>query len=1724
MIVVSDNIVLDVTFGSLLSFQDAQNVSNYQIQPGTDAVPVTIQEVGLKYTVIQSGVGFVGDYSDNMSAMVASSSMTAELSSTTPLEMEVQGESSFTAVPLATNVIEAGLSGESELSAYPEPIPIIEGASSFSATVNQDLAAESTMAASSSITDQGELYRADVFSGDSSFSATPTIAKEIQASLSGESGLVAAPEPSAVLEGDSSFQADLRHISTFSRKLTLVEASMPIQVGDFISLQSAANNIPFAQVVQVYSDGSVELDRDLMVLDPQNGAIPWIHTRGLEGVFLTTSKPTGGKDYTLEVEGLYDSSGAVYEDSQTYTAVADRPQVTQAEQLEDGQIIVTFSDDMRIDSVLLDSGEYGITGPSTVLVKTVQTVSSTEVMLTTAGIGSGSYELTVNATSTPYDAAGNPLSPVFNKAIFTGTPAITARSIFTDRGPITKPAESIQGGTTATVNSATQLTLPTAAILPSHVGLYITLTGTVINAGTFKITQRVSATVIKVVASFSIPDPASGSITWELFDPRNGEIADDPTDVTVRINGAPVAPDAVVGLMGQIVLSTVPDPTDTVDVDYCYICNPVVDLRRLNSKEFRLNNWNRDNNRPVDSTQHKYRYNNTLVQPDIFVPLDIRAGIDQPLQRDLKYRAYERAYSVALNDPNLLLLNSPVHKIAFPPMSRTLAEEFVNYQPITLPESDPTAPWERKGMGTASIVGTQLVVVDTTTGPFPSGHPMYWTRSIDLTYQHVFAIAWRMMVDAVLTAEGVFTGVAVGYADDEKATVVGFLDEGGVKKIGILKAGSGNDPSDISAWTGGLDASGSPTDAPTDQDWSVLSSYRIFRDRTGVITVYINGSITPVLQVTPDELPFLEELNDPFNELQGAFFGSLSREAQNTSTWNFVRYTSIPINPLQTAPSIYISYEATTPPEDASQPWTPVGFHGTETILSSDFLLLDSTSATDLPSSSAAGLISGDFKGYSRIEPLLEEAYDTVLDVNLALYTHTHGITPNAVLAAIDDGNRLIQLCFFPDRAAPKFSYGGRAFPEEFEPYLWNKTGGASATMVGQHLRIEDTTTTDGLVYHLDDSEPVSTDTRTVGHDTDYIFEFRTQVLSYTADIAGYTGVMASVYDSLRSVGVMFEEITGQRYVTFHSDGVPKVAGRFAFDWFDNEFHTYRAIKSTSGNLVSLFIDGVFTGSIDYSDFDVPPFSAVGVVSFGSATPLSVLARSTVLWAYSNFWRVWQASDNVKKFAGIWKGTDSDSLIGYHLPLRTTGRGAAVAGNTLTDPQADFIAAGVLVGEQLVVDDGSNKGVYTIAAVAPGADVTKLTTSTAFAVQPSEVDYRIVIETDWSAFHKYRIVKSSSGGVSVFLDSLVDPWIHADYSSLDLPRSINGIAWTVANRLPSVLWGAFDPTNISQTSWDYVRLGAVRFQSELGIVPHHQVLNQRNIMASYEHHRTTIPHTHTNFWSESQGIPPQTEPDFLRDPNLVAFTLLNDDTPLVPSTQTYEVRNPTPVLTSTVGLNRPEDVLNSQGFLLNEASQKIEIIVPDDVLYNCLKVIETSTGTPDLIAPFSDACNPRYDTLYFNDRVCLNYDGSVLPEDDPTAITPWSRVSDDPSHQFATAFAGILTYGTDIVGTRTTYRNNTPLPDAISLQTEVLFRLKVLQDSTGGLGDSQIRLGFSSPGVTVGLAFVTTPLGERYVLAVDLNNGKTVGGIPFDFYDGAYHDYRLVRDPGTASIQIYVDS
>lgn len=1507
------------------------------------------------------------------------------------------------------------------------------------------------------------------------------------------------------------------------------DTAMPSDIGGYLVLGSESFQIT------AVAGSQVTVDRPIPIYGLNGNYVPgsgftsgtgqlvWSITTGVLGATLTVTEGTDGASYLGRVRHLQRAvSGQVYSSPSSFTfqAVGTKPRVSSVQLSTEGTLTITFDEDMRIDAALLDVAEYSITGPTRVQIESVSMLNSRSIALLTSGFGAGSYNLTVNATGTPKDLAGNPIDPIFNLAAFSGSVPITSKSIFTDKGPIVRPALTLQSGVNGTIQTFTTTTfgaskiftsnevvLPGGAFTSSHVGLQLELGNSTVNGGTYKVLEVVAANRLKIQANLRLPDVNNGSLSWKLVNPRTGEIADDPSDVSVRVNGVAVTPLAVVGLLGQVVLPSVPAPTDTVKIDYSWISDPTVEFRRLNSKEFRLNSVGTSSD-----TQHSYRYRNTTVQPAKFVPTVTTASLVQPLLRELHYRAFERAYSVALNDPNLLTLNCPTHKIAYAPLSREIAQTTVNYSADTLPEAD-SDPWVRKGSGTATVTAGTLVIQDTTEGGFPSGNPLFWVKDVDLTYPHVFAATWRMRVNS-FTSNGVFTGVGIGWSGDRTAIVLGYLYDGGERKLGFLKRGFGNDPSGITAWFGGV-----TTNLPVHFDWSTDHSYRLFRSRDEVVQLFVDGEVIPSLQVAEADLPFLEELNAPFVQLQGVFFGSLSREAKNSSSWDFVRYLSQPTNPSQTAPAIFAGYEGDLLPEVTATPWTPVGYHGNETLLATGALLLDSTSATTQSTSTSVGLIGGDFKGFTRIEPLLSVSSNVVFDVNVQLRTLTHGITPNALMAALDDGNRLIQLCLFPFQAQPKVSYPGRSLPQE-STTPWSAIGTATEGMVGRTLRVTDTLTTGGRVFFREDLEAVSSPSRIIETSIDSTVEFKVKVVSFTTDgtSIGFCGTTVDIFDGTRAVGLMLRQTTlGVFQVAFHSDGsLLGVGSQFQFNWNDSAFHVYRVVKSATGNLVTLFIDNNLIGSFPYTSFNVGLGNPT--MSFGSATGSSVSSTSVVDWMYVNIWR--GQSSTPTRYVGIWKGSDSDSLTGYHLPLKLESKAGIVAGNTLTDTTVDFVAASVSVGNHLVIDLGPDKGTYTVASVSSNT----LTFVESFVQTTEMVAYRIPLQVDWTVAHKYRIVRDPDGFVAVLLDDTPTPLLRVDYSSVTLPPSSVGVPYVINRGLPSISWGCFDPTNLSQSAWDYVRYGITSSPTETRIAPHHQVLNQRNVMASPEHLTTTVTHDHTQHSSSSTGIPYPWK-DFTDNVLSIAFTRLNEGVPLMPSTQTYEVRRPTPVFEFISGLNRPEDVLNSDpDFVLNDASQRSRLIVPKDVLYDGLQVTEETTGEAEHIYPYSDGGITALSKLNWTKEVCGTYLADVLPELDSNFGTSWVLQSDSPGDTTTTVSSGVLTYSTSATpNNNTIYRNATPLTDSVGLQARVDFKIKVVSDSSLGLGDSGIRFGFNALGLTASLAFVTTPLGDREVRLLDLNTNLILGAIPFDFLDGLFHVYRLEKNPVTNMLDVSID-
>lgn len=1313
-------------------------------------------------------------------------------------------------------------------------------------------------------------------------------------------------------------------------------------------------------------------------------------------------------------------------------------------------VLVWFSRELMIDSVLLSIDSYSFTGPSVVSVLGVFTVGPKIVALQVAGVISGTYFVTVVGQTTPtvipvHATDGEPLPVGESVAVFQAQIPYADRSIFTNKGPIAKPEYVVQAGNRWSVQTTpvrffgavttSEVVLPGASLTSSHVGMTLRLQSAVgvvdpVNGGDYKILSVINPTRVRVEASFRAPitDPSNNILTnyWAVIDLHTSFIADSPSDVVVLVNGSPAPVENVVGLLGQIILVAPPAPGSTISVDYSWINDPTVEVRRLNSPEFSANRWDRTTGVRGKAFPYRNVIQSTTGGHSRWLSNDIRAPKPQPILRELFYRAYERAYTAISNDPTLLRLNTPKNRIAYPPLSRQISQVTVSYDALTLPEADTNHPWQRKGTGVASVAGGYLSVISSTTGPFPTGQPFYWTQGVDLTFPHAYATTWRLRIDST-TPDGVFTGLCTGWSDSNRVVILGYLLDGGVRKIGFLTRGHGDNPALITGWSGGIDSLGNPTGQPFEFDWSILHSYRLFRDTGGLVHFYVDGEVIDSLVISEDQLPFLEELNDSFNEIQNIFFGALSRGAASQSDWDFVHYLVLPTNPQQSVPSSFASYTPTLLPEDSSPPWTPVGYHGNENLLGGDFIL-DSTSATDLSTSAAVGLVGGDFKGFTRIEPLLSAASNTVIDFEVTLRTLTHGITPNASMVAVDDGNRLVQVCFFPTRAQPKVSYPGRSLPQEASPRPWTSLGGSLAYMIGRTLRIEDTNLADGRVFAIEDLEPIGSVNRifasfkvsptttsvsmagslftdlsanftlvsvqagdtliitsgvnagayqvdsattttitingtfptTVSLSTsyeipanDYLYEFKCAVISSTPDPTAdhFCGATVDVYDGTKTIGVMLRKDPNPQ-VAFHSDGV--VIQSFVFNWDDHQPHVYRAVKNAAADLVILYVDGVFVGSQAYSGFTTVP-STTPTFSFGSSTASSSQSLSVVDWYYVNGWRA-QPISGVSHYVGIWKGFNPDSLLGYYMPLKAKGE-ARTAGNLLQDLLADFIAAGVQSGDDLVIDDGENRGVYQIAFV--GTDTLTLTT---ILPQPGNtvVEYRVPAQVEWATDHTYQILRDPGDFVGLFMDSSITPTILVEYNHTTLPSSSVGLPSVFNRGLPSVTWGAFDPTNLSQTAWGFFQYGITRAPIEVKAVPPHQISNQRNVMSSPEHLFGTVPHNHTQYSSASTGVPYLWE-EYVNNPNVHAFTKLYEGTPLVPSTQTFEVRRRgiapfAPFSSSGFG----GSALGTEGFgyggpgvgVVPSLVRPFE--VPSGVLYNRLEVIERASGEPDLLSAFSD--------------------------------------------------------------------------------------------------------------------------------------------------------------------------
>ena len=267
------------------------------------------------------------------------------------------------------------------------------------------------------------------------------------------------------------------------------------------------------------------------------------------------------------------------------------------------------------------------------------------------------------------------------------------------------------------------------------------------------------------------PGPLVGPFTWTLRDPRVGQIADDPTDVSVLVNGNPASVEAVIGIIGAIVLAVKPSSGDTVTVDYDFLNNPPARFLRLNDHGLQLNQVG---NRGVGGYPgHSYRIRSHLVDPKVSTP-DL-VSPRKPKRVGWKYKGLERAYTASLNDPTTLLLNVPTNRLTYPVLFQEFPEVTIRYDPTSLPQNS-TDPWTLEGSGTLTLApgGSELMIVDQDASTGVNSRPPFFTHAIDLRAPSTVSAAFRSKV-IQSENDGVFTGVSFGLSDGQRVALAGFI-------------------------------------------------------------------------------------------------------------------------------------------------------------------------------------------------------------------------------------------------------------------------------------------------------------------------------------------------------------------------------------------------------------------------------------------------------------------------------------------------------------------------------------------------------------------------------------------------------------------------------------------------------------------------------------------------------------------------------------------------------------------------------------------------------------------------------------------------------------------------------------------------------------------------------------------------------------------------------------
>ena len=561
-----------------------------------------------------------------------------------------------------------------------------------------------------------------------------------------------------------------------------------------------------------------------------------------------------------------------------------------------------------------------------------------------------------------------------------------------------------------------------------------------------------------------------------------------------------------------------------------------------------------------------------------------------------------------------------------------------------------------------------------------------------------------------------------------------------------------------------------------------------------VAELRVSGEVQGVVARIDGDVPALAgpantSMLIPQGAVGQAFWGSLDRQAASRSVWSFMRYGSVPDQVFLQGHSVTVNTEMATLPERESSPWfLSQGFGSSEVSLG------------EMLVKTGVGHPTLDFSySYARVEPFFSP--EATMDYRARWVLETGTLGAGDVEMLLDNTQRtarVVPLLYqegFPGDDTfrrlinlPSASTTGFCLPEVLG---WSPLVGSTLSPVVEGAQLvvsQSSTARGGWTKDLDWTIP-----NAVSTDEGRLFEARFAVTSFTANVAGDTGIRFGcqmpgvVVDAVVQVELRAEVTPGIRLRT--AVGAP--VQEYDFDWTAGGTHTYRILADNNAATVSVLVDGVLLAPVAplnaFSGGVTSVQAFFGCYGVNAANVVDATITCTVEWHH--FHAHVLAPQTAKRTLGVWLGGDEDDINSFEVP-RT---------DTVSVPNSWS------VGPVLREMDWRN-AVEVRVFFDPGWGVT-------------------VLRPDLPAPPYYQAEDGTPG--SGFITESTEPsagWINVEYANL--PRS--------SNTLGMVGFGSRDTRSISQSRWDWVRYRLFRHPTEDRIAPEHMVLNQYNVITSGE--------------------------------------------------------------------------------------------------------------------------------------------------------------------------------------------------------------------------------------------------------------------------------------------------